>query len=129
VDPGETGPVEPEAGYETEVAVRSEVERVDGLGILVRFATATHRFENNGWLRLETTRIARSVLPNPTEFAADCRSRCLPRRGRTIDRPCTRSICRPGPGESAQRDGEAAARAAREQALREQRHVSDLLGE
>jgi hypothetical protein len=72
VEPDLSGPIVPEPGYELEAAFRDEVERCDAHGILVRFTTATVRFAGaGGWERLETTRLGRSALPNPAEFAAE----------------------------------------------------------
>lgn len=70
VEPGVTGPIEPETGYELEVALRDEVELMDGSGILVRFQPVTHRFDSVSWRALAATRINHSAVPNPAEFPA-----------------------------------------------------------
>ncbi len=71
VDPDETGPVSPEAGYEVEVARRREVAAADGSDtIVIRFSTATCRFDGSGWEHLSTTRIAHSLILVPAEFSA-----------------------------------------------------------
>ncbi len=72
VEPGETGPISPETGYEIEVARRDQVAAPDGSDtILIRFSTAISRFGGTGWQRLETTRARHTSLLVPTEFAAD----------------------------------------------------------
>lgn len=70
VEPDGTGPIEPETGYELEIALRDEVELTDGSGILVRFQSMTHRFDSVSWRALAGTRITRSAVPNPAEFPA-----------------------------------------------------------
>jgi len=55
VDPGATGPVEPEAGFELEVAHRSEAEAPDRSCILVRFTTARRRFDGKSWSHTDAT--------------------------------------------------------------------------
>jgi hypothetical protein len=70
VEPDDTGPVGPEAGYDLEVAHRDQVEAADGSTMLVRFSTATHRFLDGSWVQLATTRISRPDLLTPPEFSA-----------------------------------------------------------
>lgn len=71
VEPDQTGPIEPETGFELEGAFRDEAERVDHRGVIVRFTTATLRFGEEGWQRLAGTRYGRSLLALPAEFAAE----------------------------------------------------------
>lgn len=68
VEPDETGPIEPDEGYEVEVAHRQELTPVEGDGVLVSFTTSTHRFAGDAWARLETTHFTRTELLVPTEF-------------------------------------------------------------
>jgi hypothetical protein len=69
VDPGTTGPVEPEQAFEVECAHRDQVAAADGMGTVVRFRTASHRFEGRHWVELETTRIALGAVLVPAEFS------------------------------------------------------------
>jgi hypothetical protein len=132
VEPDETGPVDPEVGYEIEVAVRDEVERIDASGMLVRFTTLTHRFGGGGWERLSSTRVGRSQLPLPAEFAADLPIAALVEAWSdyqqalaAIGRRSWRAELDAREAREAERAGEATSA----QAVRDQRHTSDLLHE
>ncbi len=129
VEPGDTGPIDPEPGYEVEGAVRDEIERLDGSGVLVRFATATHRFAAGGWERLPSTRIGRSLLPNPAEFAADLEVAMLVEAWgdyqaavAAINRATWNALAE-------RREAERLGRAARSEALHAQEHTAELLKE
>jgi len=69
VDPDVTGPIDPEPGFGLEVAHRDQVVAADGTGTLIRFRTATHRFDGRDWIELETTTVARGGLLVPTEHS------------------------------------------------------------
>ena len=71
VDPGDTGPVDPEDGYTLDVAHRAELEAADRSCVLVRFLTSAHRFEGAGWLKLESTTVAAGAILTPTTFPTD----------------------------------------------------------
>ena len=129
VEPGDTGPVDPEAGYELEVAVRDEVELTDGTGILVRFATAAHRFDGADWVRLAGTRATRSAIPNPTEFPASLPVEQLVEAWGDYQQAVAGFNRRAWAQLSERREAEQAALEAHEAALREQRHTADLLRE
>jgi hypothetical protein len=129
VDPGETGPIDPEQGYELEGAVRDEVERVDAAGVLVRFATATERFADGEWVRLPTTRIGRSLLPYPTEFAADVPVQMLVEAWTDYQAAVTAVNRARWHAIAAARDADLTRREQRERALREQAHTAELLDE
>jgi len=71
VDPDETGPISPEAGYQTEVARRDQIGAADGSNtIVIRFTTSTSLFDGEAWERLETTRIRSSDILVPAELSA-----------------------------------------------------------
>ncbi len=70
-EPGETAPILPEAGYELEVAHREEREAADDSCLVVQFSTATHRFDDDAWARLVSTRIAPGDLLVPMTFASN----------------------------------------------------------
>jgi hypothetical protein len=129
VEPGDTGPVEPEQGYELEVATRDEIERIDGSGILVRFTTLTHRFGRSGWERQQSTRIGRSLLPNPAEFGAELPIASLVEAWGDYQHAVAVINRRSWSEQSAAREARSATLASRTQALREQEHTSELLQE
>ena len=71
VEPDESGPISPEAGYQIEVARRDEIAAADGTAtILIRFTTTTSRFDGAAWERLETTRIGHADILVPAELSA-----------------------------------------------------------
>jgi hypothetical protein len=129
VEPGETGPVEPEPGYELEWSTRDEVERIDGAGMLVRFATMTQRFGEGSWEPLATTRIARSVLPNPAEFAAELPMLTLVEAWSDYQQAVAAFNRRAWSSESQRREANRVGRAERNDAVREQQHTADMLHE
>jgi hypothetical protein len=129
VDPGVTGPVSPEDGFEVEGAHRDEVDAADGSGVLIRFSTATHRFADSGWQRLATTRIAGRDLLAPGEVSAGLPVEQLTAAWsdyqitvETINRAAWAAA-------SGARDAERQAHAAHDETMAEQRHASDLLEE
>lgn len=71
VDPDQSGPISPEAGYTVEVAKRDEVAAPDGSGnMIIRFVAATYRYDGSRWQRLDSTRIGSSDILVPAEFSA-----------------------------------------------------------
>jgi hypothetical protein len=127
VDPDTTGPISPEAGYELEVARRDEVDAADGSGIVIRFSTATLRFADSGWLQLETSRIGHADMLIPAEFSAGLPMAQLAEAWTDYELSVAlfnRAIWQ---GQSAAREVERQTREDREEALRQQRHVSELL--
>jgi hypothetical protein len=55
VDPGETGPFEPEDGFELFGAERGESAAPEGVDLLVRFWLRAYRFENHAWQQIIRT--------------------------------------------------------------------------
>lgn len=129
VDPALTGPIDAEPGFEIEVALRDEIERVDGRGLLVRFATATHRFAEVGWERLPSTRVARSLMPNPAEFAAEIPIEQLASAWADYRQALELVNRRRFAEEERRREQERQAREERERSLRDQLHTAELLEE
>jgi hypothetical protein len=129
VDPGRTGPVEPEGGFELEAAERDEVEAPDGSGLLVRFSTVTRRYENGGWAALDSTRLGRGSLLVPPEFSAGLPTEQLAEAWADYRAAVDASNRDAWSRESARRDAATRAREAREQTLREQAGTSELLDE
>jgi hypothetical protein len=60
VEPGETGPVDPEQGFEIAVADRTESAAPEGADLLVRFFVRAVAFDRDGWRPLVGVR-----LPDP----------------------------------------------------------------
>ncbi len=129
VEPDETGPIDPEHGYEIEVAHRRELELVEGTGVLVSFSTATHRFADSGWQELETTRLARSDVLVPTEFPGALPVEQLIEAWTDYQRNVHEFNGRVWETQAAAREAARQAEEARATALREQRGVSELLDE
>jgi hypothetical protein len=129
VRPDETGPIEPEDGYELELAKREELDAADGWGMLIRFHTVTARFEQGAWGELETTKIARRDLLVPPEFPASLPAEQIVDAWgdykAAVD-AVNRQVWR---AQSAQREQQRQAQAAHADAVREQRDVIDLLDE
>jgi hypothetical protein len=129
VEPGETGPIDPEPGYELEIARRDEVELTDGSGILVRFSSVAYRFAESGWQQIEKTKIAHRDIAVPTEFPAALPVEQLVEAWGDYQEAVAAFNRRVWGGEEQRREAERQAGEAHEQALREQRHTADLLHE
>jgi hypothetical protein len=129
VDPGTTGPVDPEPGYGIEVAHRDEVPAVDGSGMLIRFRTATHRFDGHGWNELETTRIANHQLLVPSEHSAGLPAEQLVAAWLDYKAEVDGVNRDIWARESARREASRVAQAAQADLIREQRDAAELLDE
>jgi hypothetical protein len=129
VDPGGTGPVEPEESYEVEVAQRDELEALDRSGMLVRFWTATARFADGRWLELASTTIPRRDLLVPTEFPASLPTEQLAEAWGDYRAEVDAVSRRVWAEEDERREAQRLADAAYRDAMREQRGASDLLDE
>jgi hypothetical protein len=129
VRPDENGPIDPEDGYQLEVAKREEVEAADGSGLIVRFRTATAMFRFGRWVELESTRLAHSDVSVPAEFSAGLPVEQLLDAWGDYKAAVDAFNCRSWAAQSATRDAHRQADAARRDALREQRDVGKLLDE
>jgi hypothetical protein len=129
VDPAETGPAAPEAGWEVEVAKRRESEAPDGTGVLVQFTTARYRFDGAAWLALDRTKISQAELLIPAEFSAGLPVEQLAEAW--VDYQAAVATFNRDAWErrSAERDADRQARAEHADTLLRQRHVSELLDE
>jgi hypothetical protein len=127
VDPDVTGPIAPQRGFELEGAARDEVEAVDGSTIVVRFSTATRRFDGGGWIRLESTRISEHDLPVPGQFSGGLPMEQLAEAWADWQGAVETFNRAAWARRSAVLEAERDARAAREATLGEQRGVSELL--
>lgn len=70
VEPGETGPVDPEEGWEIEAPLSFERPAPSGPHLLVHFDTRSLRFEDGAWRPAETTRGGKLRRLVPREFPA-----------------------------------------------------------
>ena len=129
VDPDRTGPIDPEAGYEVEVAHRDQIDAVDRSGLLVQFRTATHRFDEDEWVELGTTKARRDQLVFPTEQSAALPAEQLVEAWLDYRAAVEAFNCARWTDQSAERERNREAAAAREQALTEQQHAAELLDE
>ena len=68
--PGETGPVDPEEGWETEAPLSFERPAPSGPHLLVHFDTRSLRFEDGAWRPADTTRGGKLRRLVPREFPA-----------------------------------------------------------
>jgi hypothetical protein len=127
VEPNDTGPIDPEIGYELEIATRDEVELLEGSGILVRFSSLTHRFASIGWQPIEKTKIAHRDIAVPGEFPATLPVEQLVEAWGDYQAAVAAFNRRVWAVEEQRREAERQAGDARQQALLEQRHTSDLL--
>jgi hypothetical protein len=129
VDPGTTGPVAPEEGFEIEVAKRGEVGAPDGTGIIVRFGTATYRFDNGRWAAADRTRIAQAELLVPPEFSAAIPIEQLAEAWGDYHAEVASFNERRWRDVAARRDAERTARQERAEMLLREQHVSEFLDE
>jgi hypothetical protein len=129
VEPGDTGPIDPEIGYELEIATRDEVELIEGYGMLVRFSSLAHRFAENGWQPIEKTKIEHRDIPVPAEFPATLPVELLVEAWGDYQAAVAAFNRRVWAAEEQRREAERQAGDARKQALLEQRHTADQLRE
>jgi hypothetical protein len=129
VEPGDTGPIDPEPGYELEIARRDEVELTDGTGILVRFSSVTYRFADGNWQQIEQTKIAHRDIAVPAEFPASLPVEHLVEAWGDYQAAIAAFNRRIWAAEDGRRERQRQAGEARAEAVREQQHTSDLLRE
>ena len=70
IEPGETGPVDPEEGWEIEAPISFEQPAPSGPHLLVHFDTQSLRFEDGAWRPADTTRGGKVRRLVPREFPA-----------------------------------------------------------
>jgi hypothetical protein len=129
VDPDTTGPIDPEDGFQLEVAHRDQVVAADGTGTLVRFRTAAHRFGGGAWTELETTTIGHDDLLVPTEHSGGLPAEQLVDAWLDYKQAVDAVNRERWAKESLRREDERASREARETAMLEQLGAADLLDE
>jgi hypothetical protein len=70
IEPGATGPVDPEEGWEIEAPISFEQPAPSGPHLLVHFDTQSLRFEDGAWRPADTTRGGKVRRLVPREFPA-----------------------------------------------------------
>jgi hypothetical protein len=70
IEPGETGPVDPEEGWEIEAPISYEQPAPSGPHLLVHFDTQSLRFEDGAWRPADTTHGGKVRRLVPREFPA-----------------------------------------------------------
>ena len=128
VEPGETGPVAPEEGWELEVPVKFEQEAPEGPDLLVFFDAASVRFEYGAWRPVDASRGGKPRRLVPREFAASLPVAALVEAWNDFLQELADHNRRVWQAETARRAGDAAAERARRDAAELQRGTSDLLG-
>lgn len=129
VDPDTTGPIDPEVGFQLEAAHRDQFVTEDGSGTLIRFRTATHRFDGHEWVELETTAIARDAILVPTEHSGGLPADQLVAAWLDYKQAVDAVNRERWTEESARREAARIAREAREEAMLEQSGAVELLDE
>jgi hypothetical protein len=70
IDPGQTGPIEPEEGWSVESPVRSEGRAPEGPDLIVSFDVQSYRFEYGAWREVDVSPSGKPRRLVPREFAA-----------------------------------------------------------
>ena len=77
IEPGATGPVDPEEGWEIEAPISFEQPAPSGPHLLVHFDTQSLRFEDGAWRPADTTRGGKVRRLVPREFPASLATEAL----------------------------------------------------
>jgi len=128
VEPGETGPVAPEEGWELEVPVKYEQEAPEGPDLLVFFDAASARFEYGAWRPVDATHGGKPLRLMPREFPASLPVAALVEAWTDFVQEVADHNRRVWHAEAARRVAHAAELEARHEAAELQRGTSDLLG-
>ena len=75
IEPGETGPVDPEEGWEIEAPLSFERPAPSGPHLLVHFDTQSLRFEDGAWRPADTTRGRQAPATRPARVPGLARDR------------------------------------------------------
>jgi hypothetical protein len=128
VEPGETGPVAPEEGWELEIAVKFEQEAPEGPDLLVYFDAASVRFEYGAWRPVDATRGGKPRRLVPREFVASLPVAALVEAWTDFVQEVADHNRLVWQAEVTRRTGNVAAEQAHRDAAELQRGTSDLLG-
>lgn len=128
IEPGATGPVAPEEGWELEVAVKFEHEAPEGPDLLVYFDSASVRFEYGAWRPVDATRGGKPRRLVPRELPASLPVAALVEAWTDFLQEVEDHNRRVWHAEATRRVAHAAEVKARHEAAELQRGTSDLLG-
>lgn len=130
VDPDVNGPIEPTDGYAVEVARRQSLVAADGSSVvLIRFSSTSLRFAHDQWLDEGRPTLSSRSFLTPTEFAGTLPVEQLAEAwGDYSNEIHLANRDRWGLASDRNREAESE-RALREDALRQQAHVAELLEE
>jgi hypothetical protein len=128
VEPGETGPVAPEEGWELEVAVKYEQEAPEGHDLLVYFDAASLRFEYGAWRPVDDSHNGKPRRLGPRELPASLPVAALVEAWTDFVQEVADHNHRVWHAEATRRVAHAAEMRARHEAAELQRGTSDLLG-
>ncbi len=129
VDPDQTGPIDPEPGFEVEAAHRDQFEAPDRSCLLIQFRAATHRFADGAWVELATTRARREQLAFPTEHSAALPAEHLVEAWLDYRSAVERFNRDRWAEQSERREAARLAEAAHDEAIHEQDRAAELLDE
>lgn len=128
VEPGETGPVVPEEGWELEVAVKYEQQAPEGPDLLVYFDAASVRYEYGAWRPVEGSHSGKPQRLGPRELPASLPVAALVEAWTDFVQELDDHNGRVWHAEAARRVAHASEISARHEAAELQRGTSDLLG-
>ena len=128
VEPGETGPVAPEEGWELEVAVKYEQEAPEGPDLLVCFDAASVRFEYGAWRPVDGSHSGKPLRVGPRELPASLPVAALVEAWTDFLQEVAEHNRHVWHADAARRVAHAAEVEARHEAAELQRGTSDLLG-
>ncbi len=127
VEPGETGPVQPEEGWALEWAVKGERAAPEGPDLLVVFDVQSYRFEFAAWRAAETSPGGKPRRLVPRELPASLPIAALAEAWNDFEEEVAAHNRAVWTAESARRDGQAQAAADRAAAFELERGTSALL--
>jgi hypothetical protein len=128
VEPGETGPIEPEEAWELELPVKHEERAPEGPDLLICFDVASFRFEYGAWRAADRSRGGKPPRLMPREFAASLPVVALAEAWNDFAAEVTAHNANVWQAEAARRRGVWQAEKARHDAEELQRGTSDALG-
>lgn len=128
VDPGTTGPIEPEEGWSIEWPVKVEVQAPEGPHLLVVFDVQSYRFEYGAWRECATTPGGKPPGLVPREFSASLSMEALAEAWNDFVGEVARHNARVWAAEQDRRDGVAQDVRERATAYESEHGTSELLG-
>ena len=128
VEPGQTGPTQPEEGWELEWPISFERQAPSGPHLLVHFDTQSIRFDQGAWREADTTRGGKPPRLFPREFSASLATDALAEAWADFKEEATAHNRALWTAEVAAREARTAAEEERRLAAETERGTSGLLG-